>query len=295
MTVSVLIEKRRGLLGIAGEDRVPFLQSLVTNDVARAAGGQAIYAALLTAQGRFLHDFFVVAQNDALLLDCERERRADLQRRLNMYKLRARATVEDRSEALAVLLLWGADVARALSLPPEAGASRAEDSGIFYVDPRSPALGVRAVLPAGGADSWISDRGFAVADETAYDRLRIALGAPDGSRDLPVERALLMENNFDALNGIDWNKGCYVGQEVTARMRYRGLVRKRLLPVEIDGPAPAFGAPIMLDGAEAGEMRGSADGLGLALLRDEALEKLAPGAALACAGAKLRPLPPAGG
>lgn len=285
MPVFATIAKRRGVLSIAGEDRVSFLQGLVTNDVARAAGGQPVYSALLTAQGRFLHDFFIVPQPDSLLLDCEAERRADLMRRLGMYKLRAKVTIEDKTDTLTVILLWGA------GLDPD--ALRAGDIAAIYADPRLPALGARAIVAGDSAASWIANHGFSAADEDSYDRHRIALGVPDGSRDLPVERALLLENGFDDLHGIDWQKGCYIGQEVTARMRYRSLVRKQLLPVSIDGPTPEFGAPITLDGAEAGEMRSAVDGLGLALLRQEALDKVGPGRELLCAKATLRPLPPA--
>ncbi len=284
MPVFATIAKRRGVLRIAGEDRVSFLQGLVTNDVARAAAGQPVYSALLTAQGRFLHDFFIVPQSDALLLDCEAERRADLMRRLSMYKLRAKATIEDKTDSFAVILLWGDGL--------EPGSLSSNDAAAIYADPRLPALGARAIVAADSAASWIAKHGLNAADEDAYDRHRIALGVPDGSRDLPVERALLLENGFDELHGIDWQKGCYIGQEVTARMRYRSLVRKQLLPVSIDGPTPEFGAPITLDGAEAGEMRSAVEGLGLALLRQEALDKVGPGRELLCAKATLRPLPP---
>jgi folate-binding protein YgfZ len=292
MTVSALIAKQRGILRIAGEDRVPFLQGLVTNDVTKAAAGHAVYSALLTAQGRFLHDFFIIPQADALLIDCEAERRADLIRRLTMYKLRAKVTIEDRTASLAVLLLWGDNALTALSLPPDPGAIRLEENQPIFVDPRMPSLGARAIVPTERATSWIVEHSFAIADETEYDRHRIALGVPDGSRDLPVERALLLENGFDELHGIDWDKGCYIGQEVTARMRYRSLVRKRLLPVAITGPVPEFGTPITVAGAEAGEMRSAIPGLGLALLREESLDSISDERPLVAAAATLRPLPP---
>lgn len=291
MTASAHIAKRRGILRLAGEDRVPFLQGLVTNDVTKAAG-RVVYAALLTAQGRFLHDFFIVPQDDALLIDCEAERRADLIRRLIMYKLRAKVTIEDRTESLAVVLAWGDTAPSALALPPDPGAMRTEESGTIYVDPRQPSLGVRAIVPAGRAADWIAEHGLMTTDETAYDRHRIGLGVPDGSRDLPVEKALLLENRFDELHGIDWDKGCYVGQEVTARMRYRSLVRKRLLPVAITGPVPEFGTLVTVGGAEAGEMRSAVSGLGLALLREDALDGIGEGRQLVAAAATLQPLRP---
>jgi folate-binding protein YgfZ len=292
MTVSALIATQRGILRIAGEDRVSFLQGLVTNDVTKAAAGHAVYSALLTAQGRFLHDFFIVPQADALLVDCEAERRADLIRRLTMYKLRAKVTIEDRTASMATILLWGDGVLAALSLPADPGAIRSEENHPILVDPRMPSMGARAIISAERAREWITEHGFAMAAEMDYDRHRIALGVPDGSRDLPVERALLLENGFDELHGIDWDKGCYIGQEVTARMRYRSLVRKRLMPVAITGPVPEFGTPITVAGAEAGEMRSAVPGLGLALLREEALDSIGDGRPLVAGTATLRPLPP---
>jgi folate-binding protein YgfZ len=122
----------------------------------------------------------------------------------------------------------------------------------------------------------------------AYDRMRLSLGVPDGSRDLPIDKAILLENGFDELNGIDWQKGCYMGQELTARTRYRGLVRKRLLPVAIEGPPPPPGTPVMRGDTEAGVMRSSRDGLGLALLR---LEDLGTGT-LTAAGSRVSPRQP---
>ena len=286
MPVFATIAKRRGVLRIAGEDRVSFLQGLVTNDVARAAAGQPVYSALLTAQGRFLHDFFIVPQADALLLDCEAERRADLMRRLGMYKLRAKVTHrgQDRlSRGDAPLGRWSGS--RTLCA--------ASDAAAIYADPRLPALGARAIVAADSAASWIAKHGLKAADEDSYDRHRIALGVPDGSRDLPVERALLLENGFDELHGIDWQKGCYIGQEVTARMRYRSLVRKQLLPVVHRRPdARLRCARSPSTARKPARCAARVDGLGLALLRQEALDKVGPGRELLCAKATLRPLPP---
>src|SRR5262245_23592378 len=173
MTVSALIAKQRGVLRIAGEDRVPFLQGLVTNDVTKAAAGHAVYSALLTAQGRFLHDFFIIPQADLLLIDCEAERRADLIRRLTMYKLRAKVTIEDRTASLAVILLWGDSALAALSLPPDPGALHIKENHLIFVDPRMPSLGARAIVPAERAANWVIEHGFTMADETDYDRRRI--------------------------------------------------------------------------------------------------------------------------
>jgi folate-binding protein YgfZ len=266
---SYFISSQRGVIAIAGEDRLTFLQGLVSNDVQRVSPKRAVYAALLTAQGRFLHDFFIVAIGDTLYLDCEAERRDDLRRRLSLYRLRSKVSLTDVGEKFAVGLLFGVGVLSRLGLPAEAGHAASRSGGCIFVDPRLPELGARAVLARASAADTLASLGLTPGTNEAYDRLRLSLGVPDGSRDLPVEKAILLENGFDELNGIDWQKGCYMGQELTARTKYRGLVRKRLLPVTIEGPLPAPGTPVRLGDAEVGEMRSSSDGAGLALLRLE--------------------------
>jgi folate-binding protein YgfZ len=257
----------RAVLAIAGPDRVSFLQGLISNDVARVSNERAIYGAFLTAQGKYLHDFMLVERDDTLWLDGEAARLADLKRRLSMYRLRAKVTLDERPD-LAVAAILDAS---ALGLPAEPGAARLLDTGIAFTDPRLPALGARVVLPRDDIRPLLAATGLNEGDFAEYDRLRLALGIPDGSRDLVSDKTILLEAGFDELNGIDWNKGCYIGQELTARTKYRGLIKKRLFPVSIDGPAPEPGALVMQGGHEAGEMRSSRDGLGLALLRLETI------------------------
>ena len=284
----------RGVLAIAGADARTFLQGLVSNDVNRVTPACAIHAALLTPQGKYLHDFFVAEWAGALLIDCERARLADLKRRLALYKLRAQVTLEDRSDSLAVATLFGEGALAALGLPEEAGSGRALAGGVVFADPRLAAAGARAICGRDALRDAARAAGFVESDAGEYDRTRIALGLPDGSRDLEVEKAILLENGFDELNGIDWNKGCYMGQELTARTKYRGLVRKRLMPVAIQGPAPAFGAPVLLGDQDAGEMRSSRNGIGLALLRLEKVEQArTAGTPLSAGDAKLAPQKPA--
>ncbi len=287
-----LIAEQRGLIAISGDDRTAFLQGLVSNDVSRVSAERAVYAALLTPQGRFLHDFFIGAIGETLYLDCEASRRDDLRRRLSIYRLRSKVTLADATSDFAVALLYGTDLAAQLGLDAEPGAARPWEGGVVYVDPRLPELGARAILPRAEAGAILARADLIPGSAADYDRLRLSLGVPDGSRDLPVEKAILLENGFDELHGIDWQKGCYMGQELTARTRYRGLVRKRLLPVEIDGPLPAPGTPVMAGDKEAGEMRSGIDGLGLALLRLEHLDD-ADGEGLRCGGSRLKPHRPA--
>lgn len=266
-------DESRGVISVEGEEARNFLQGLVSNDVTKVGSDRAIYAALLTPQGRYLHDFFIAAgPNDALWLECEAERRQDLMRLLMIYRLRAKARIADR-QGLIVLRFYGTGVLELLQLPAVPGAARMQDEGVVFVDPRRAELGAHAILPQAAAVALTSALSFRPGSVETYDRLRLSLGVPDGSRDLEIEKALPMESGLDALHGIDWEKGCYVGQELTARMKYRALVKKQLLSVTIEGPAPEPGTPVLLGETEAGVMRTARDGYGLALLRLDKAEE----------------------
>jgi folate-binding protein YgfZ len=285
-----LTDASRGILALSGEEARSFLQGLVTNDVMRVGPDRAVWAALLTPQGRYLHDFFIVAAPDgAIWLDCEAERRQDLMRRLTIYKLRAKVRIADASEGLAAVRFFGAAALERLGLPSEPGAARPVGGGIVFTDPRDARLGARAILPPAEAAGVVQQLGFAPGAPEQHAALRLALGVPEGGRDLEPEKALPMESRFDLLNGIDWQKGCYIGQELTARMKYRALVKKRLVPVAIEGPTPEPGTPVLLDDEEAGVMRGAAGGYGLALMRLEKLEQ-AGDRALTAGAARIRVL-----
>ena len=254
----------RGVLEVAGADRVTFLQGLVSNDVAQAAPGHAVWAALLSPQGKWLADFFILAEDGRLLLDCERAQVAMLAQRLGRYRLRSQVTLADRSDSLQVYAAWN-------GVPP--------GGEIAAPDPRLPEAGWRILA---------ASRLPVTADAADWDRHRIALGLPDGSRDLESDKTVLLEAGFDALHGVSWTKGCYMGQELTARTKYRGLLKRKLVRVRLDGPAPAPGTPVFAAGAEVGTMRSSAGQWGLALLRLDAL-----GGDLVCGAAVLHPAPSA--
>jgi folate-binding protein YgfZ len=263
MTIALLPD--RAVLEISGEDRVAFLQGLISNDVTKARADKALWAALLTPQGKWLADFFVIATPDTLLLDVEAAQLAMLIQRLSRFRLRAKVALRDASAEWRVHAAWGEGA------PPEGLAAR---------DPRLPEAGWRVLAPATLPTN---------ASAEDYAAHRIGLGLPDGSKDMEAEKSVLLEGGFDELNGISWTKGCYMGQELTARTRYRGLLKRRLVLVAIEGPAPERGTPILTpEGAEAGEMRSSQGAQGLALLRLEWLDK----GALAAGGARLTPQPP---
>jgi len=235
----------RAVLAVAGEDRVAFLQGLVSNDVAEARPGHAIWAALLTPQGKWLADFFIHTDGERLLLDCERPQLPMLQQRLSRYRLRSRVTLSDTG--LYVFAAWDGE--------PDV-------AGIVSRDPRLPEAGWRVLAAEEIAVN---------ATEAEWDRHRLVLGLPDGSRDMETEKSILLEAGFDELHGVSWTKGCYMGQELTARTKYRGLIKRRLVPVRIDGTAPEPGAPLLRDGRDVGTMRSASGQIGLAVVRLEAM------------------------
>jgi folate-binding protein YgfZ len=283
-----VILEDRGILAVSGADRRSFLQGLISNDVEKLAPDRALYAALLTAQGKYLHDFIMADEGEAIWFDAEAARLADLRRRLSIYRLRAKVALDERPD-LAVAAVFGEGALALLGLSGEPGTARQREGGIVLVDPRLAELGVRAILPRDALRPALVALGLAEADFAAWDRHRLALGIPDGSRDLVLDKSILLEAGFDELHGVDWQKGCYVGQELTARTKYRGLIKKRLFPVRIEGPAPTPGTMVMLDSHDAGELRSSRDGLGLALLR---LDAVADGRGLSADTATLVPLRP---
>jgi hypothetical protein len=259
----------RGAVAVEGPDRVTFLQGLVSADVREAAPGHAPWSALLTPQGKWLHEFFVFADQERLVLECERERAGDLAQRLSRFRLRAKVAVADISPSIVVATGWG---------------GTAMPQGLAAPDPRLPGAGWRGVFPAGDAPA-------ATVDWSAWDAHRLALGLPDGSRDLEADRTLLLEAWFDVLNGVSWTKGCYMGQELTARTKYRGLVKRHLVPVTVSGALPAPGTPVLRDGTEVGTVRSGRGTAALAMLRTDALRTDALAGPLAAGEAALTPAP----
>ncbi len=282
----------RGVLALEGAEAASFLQGLVSNDVTRLAPDRALYAALLTPQGKYLFDFLLFARGRTVLLDAEAARLAELSRRLLMYRLRAKVEISDRTAGHQVVAVVGPSAATCLGLQDLAGAARVEGEIVMAVDPRHVELGCRLIGQADAVEAALVRLGIAEGSHDELDRHRLILGVPDGSRDLIPERSLLLESNFEELHGVDFDKGCYVGQELTARTKHRALVRKRLLPVRVVGPTPPSGTPVLSGGRDAGDMRSASGDRGLALLRLEALAGADGSATLTCGEATLVPEPP---
>ncbi|MCG8561545.1 MAG: folate-binding protein YgfZ [Hyphomicrobiales bacterium] len=257
----------RGVIRVAGPDAPGFLQGLVTNDVEQATDSGAVYTGLLTPQGKILFDFFLVREGDGFLLDCARPVVADLVKRLTFYKLRAAVDLADESGERTVLAAWN-------------GVPAAGDGWVVFADPRVAALGHRLIVPAGAnAD--------ATATEAEYHAHRIALGVPEGGRDYAFGDTFPHEAGFDQLGGVDFDKGCFVGQEVVSRMEHRGTARKRVVPIEGAGTLDA-GAEITADGAPIGTVGSVADARALALVRlDRAEKALANGKTLDAGGVQV--------
>jgi len=262
----------RGVLKVAGEDARRFLNGLITNDMGKVKPGQARFAALLTPQGKIVIDFIVAeAKPDdggGFFLDCPRALAPALVEKLKFYKLRAKIAVEDLSDALGVLAVWDGAVL--------------SDFGLSYADPRLPALGTRTILPPDLAAEAAADLGATLTDAEAYEAHRIALGVPRGGADFAYGDTFPHEADMDQLGGVDFAKGCYVGQEVVSRVEHRGAARSRVLPVAYGEFAPAAGL-VMAGEKEVGSLVSTGKGRGLALLRlDRVADALATGTPLTC-------------
>ncbi len=268
-SIKLSLLDHRGVIRVAGPDARALLQGIVSNDVDKVTATQAIWAALLTPQGKYLHDFFVCQIGEYIFLDCELGRRDDLLTRLKRFKLRSDVTVEPADD-LCVAVLFPAASANPWA-DRQAGESREVDGGCVYADPRLCLAGARALLPPANLAALAERFGAVTVPSSDYDAFRIGLGLPDGSRDIAVEKSGLLEAGFDQLNGIDWHKGCYMGQEVTARTYHRGLVKRRLVPVHFEGAPLATATPLFANDKQVGEVMSAIGQNGLAMLRLDAI------------------------
>jgi tRNA-modifying protein YgfZ len=273
----------RGVVKVVGDDARGFLNGLLTADIDKVAPGRAAFAALLTPQGKIIVDCIVAeappADGGGFFLDAPRALAGALVEKLNFYKLRTKVIAEDLSEVLGVMAIWD-------------GAGGTE-YGLTYPDPRLPELGQRLMLPPHLAEEAAADLGAELVNASDYEAHRISLGVPRGGLDFSYGDAFPHETDMDQLGGIDFDKGCYIGQEVVSRMQHRGTARNRIVPVTVEGFAPDTGIPVTADGKPVGTTGSSAGGRALAMLRlDRVAEALAEGKPLMAGGVAIRPRKP---
>ena len=271
----------RGVLKVVGDDARKFLHGLVTADVLALTPGQARFCALLTPQGKIIADFFVTqapnGDGGGFFLDIPRAVAPTLVEKLNLYKLRAKVLIEDLTEILGVIAAWD--------------GSGTTKQGLCYADPRLPALGLRVMLAPHRAAAAANDLGATLVSAEDYEAHRIALAVPRGGLDFAYGDAFPHETDMDQLGGVDFAKGCYVGQEVVSRIEHRGIARTRAVALRYDGAAPASGAPITAGERQVGTRGSAARGRGIALIRLDRVAE-AEQSALAAGGIPIRLVKP---
>jgi hypothetical protein len=255
----------RAVLKVEGADAPGFLQGLITNDVDKISDTRAVYAALLTPQGKILFDFFVSAQGNAYLVDCASAQAGELRKRLTFYRLRAAVEITDVSGEYDVGAAWG-DGSN-FGLGSEPGSAVALGGGVVFVDPRSAAAGLRAVVAKGALAETAATYSLEAATAEDYHAHRISLGLADSTVDIGSGELFPHESNLDQLNGVDFKKGCYVGQEVVSRTEHRSTARKRIVPVTVEGGAATAGATINAGEKSIGTLMSVDKGSAIALIR----------------------------
>jgi tRNA-modifying protein YgfZ len=268
----------RGVVKVSGNDARNFLNGLITTDVARLQVGAGRFGALLTPQGKIVVDFLITeapSDDGGFLLDCPKALAQNLADKLGFYRLRAKVTVENLSDKIGVLAVWDGEATL--------------KSDLTFTDPRNEKLGVRILVPAELAQKTADLIGAEIADSSAYEAHRIALGIPRGGLDFIYGDAFPHETNMDRLAGVDFDKGCYIGQEVVSRMQHRGTARTRTVRILLEGPAPEVGSAILAGDKPVGTMGSAADRHGLALIRiDRATEAIEAGTPLIAGGIAIR-------
>lgn len=269
----------RGVVKVAGEDARNFLNGLVTTDLDRLKPGLGRFGALLTPQGKIVVDFLITeapaGHGGGFLIDCPKALADTLATKLKFYKLRAKVTVENLSDDLGVLAAWD--------------GRPAAQPDLAFADPRQDGLGFRILIPENLKEKLSGLIGADLVDATEYEAHRIALGVPRGGLDFMYSDAFPHETNMDRLAGVDFDKGCYVGQEVVSRMQHRGTARTRSVKVLLDGPSPEAGATILAGDKPVGTIGSTSGGKGIALVRiDRVADALDAGQPLTAGGLALK-------
>jgi len=280
MIMQAALLSDRGVVRVVGDEARAFLDRLVTSSVEGLQPAAARFAALLTPQGKIIVDFIVTEATEddggGFYIDVPRALAPELTKRLTFYKLRAKVTIEDLSDRLGVMAIWGDD-------------TKTTEHGLCYPDPRLPALGLRAILPPETAAEAAADLGATLApDDESYDAHRIALGVPRGGHDFIYGDVFPHETDMDQLGGVDFTKGCFIGQEVVSRMEHRGTARTRIVPIRYADASPLPGLPVVAGEKNVGALGSTAKGRGLALLRlDRVGDAMTQGTPISAGGVEI--------
>ena len=266
MTSYAILEDRE-ILAISGTDARSFLQAMISNDASKIAPEVSIYAAMLTPQGKFLHDFIISQNEDSFLLDTEKRRVSELAKNLNLFRLGSDVRISTKADRLLVAALWQKEGLPIFNNSPKPGNTEQISNCSVILDPRLTALGYRIIGAPKDIKKLWSNKLPTAPTKSNYDIHRLKVGVPDGSRDIQVNKSFLLESNFEELNGVAFDKGCYIGQENTARQKHRGTIRRRLIKVHISGPPPNEGEIITWENGEIGQIRSVNNTCGMATVR----------------------------
>jgi len=283
----------RGILSITGPDSLAFLQGIVTNDLEKLNEKTALYSAILTPQGKYLHDFFIFELEGNIHIDCPKNQIDSLEKKLNMYRLRANLEITKLGDAYSIISLTGPGISDIMH--PEQGIVNSElyGKGIVVFDPRLNQLGARAVLKKKSASDILNNKEFTEKNYEDYNKLEITLGIPGSIDAVFLRSAFPLELGYSELNAISFNKGCYVGQEVTARMNVRNLVKKRLVPVSFEGESLKAGTTISIQDKPVGQVFAKANDKGIVMFRiDRLLQIIERKEGLIVGQTKVRPTLP---
>ncbi|MGL9718732.1 MAG: YgfZ/GcvT domain-containing protein [Wolbachia sp.] len=237
----------RGVIVLYGPDTRDFLQSVITNDINKLDSQKAIYSLLLSPQGKYLYDFFLIEYGKYILLECENAHLQQIIEKLDLLKTYLRVKIKDVSASYKVGVLFNTELAEC------------DESQVIFQDPRHKSLGMRIIHKGEMKEP--------VGDFAQYEKVRIQNLVPDGVKDMVQNSSFPLQYLIDKVNGISFNKGCYIGQEIVNRMSRQEVFRRKLCLVEGDNALPGIGTKVMNgNNEEIGEMRSSVDNIGLALL-----------------------------
>ncbi len=262
-TGKYIVLKEAKFLFIKGKDNKDFLQGIITNDINKC-NKKVIYSCLLSPQGKFLSDFFIIPFNDSFLIEINQKFFNDFIAKLKLYKLRSNINIDETNDFASVVFINNSS-----SNSTEEGQIIFNKEYIEYVDPRNKNLGNRLVIKEELIDNLIKSKNYSLSNINEYQKIMIQNLIPNSLNDLIVNKSLLLENNFDQINALDWDKGCYVGQEITARMKYRALLKKSIRSVEIISGSMMPGNKVFYNNNIIGEITSCLNNLGIAMLKIE--------------------------